>query len=233
MGSKASVYSRGRFGPSHSLAREALEGQGCPYSNGSVLGSGPFEQRAYPVTEPQLWQACRQGVLERAAVLGGGAAEPRRIETIKASPLLPRKQIVRKRAYLSGEALFSFCCQSSSSPFPFFIIHPFSYFPAQTVLFSLSPHSSFSFSPPSSLPSLPTKLQTGEFTDFITDNLAAWILKQKLIFVSSAPLSGQGKVNVSPKGYDCFRIINPKQVCYLELTGMHFVPTPCCHSFIH
>ncbi|KAG0043594.1 hypothetical protein BGZ83_011221 [Gryganskiella cystojenkinii] len=59
----------------------------------------------------------------------------------------------------------------------------------------------------------------GESTDFITDNLAAWIKKQKLIFVSSAPLSDQGKVNVSPKGYDCFRILNPKQVCYLELTG--------------
>ncbi|KAF9109678.1 hypothetical protein BGX27_007350 [Mortierella sp. AM989] len=46
-----------------------------------------------------------------------------------------------------------------------------------------------------------------------------WIEKQKIFFVASAPLDSKGTVNTSPKGYDCFRIMNPNQVCYLELTG--------------
>ncbi|KAF9932664.1 hypothetical protein FBU30_007661 [Linnemannia zychae] len=59
----------------------------------------------------------------------------------------------------------------------------------------------------------------GEFFDEISENHADWIKKQKMIFVGTAPMSSIGKVNVSPKGYDCFRIIGPNQVCYLELTG--------------
>ncbi|KAF9096069.1 hypothetical protein BGX29_008754 [Mortierella sp. GBA35] len=59
----------------------------------------------------------------------------------------------------------------------------------------------------------------GQFFDEISDRHAEWIQKQRLIFVASAPLDPNGKVNLSPKGYDCFRVISPNQVCYLELTG--------------
>ncbi|KAG0372835.1 hypothetical protein BGX24_012514 [Mortierella sp. AD032] len=59
----------------------------------------------------------------------------------------------------------------------------------------------------------------GEFWDDISENHAEWIKKQKLVFVGTSPLDPNGKVNLSPKGYDCFRVIGPSQVCYLELTG--------------
>lgn len=55
--------------------------------------------------------------------------------------------------------------------------------------------------------------------DDITDELAAFIRAQPLFFVASAPLDPYGHVNLSPKGLDCFRILSPQQVAYLDLTG--------------
>lgn len=55
--------------------------------------------------------------------------------------------------------------------------------------------------------------------DAIDDKLAAFIAKQKMFFVATAPLSGDGHVNVSPKGYDAFRILGPSQVAYADLGG--------------
>lgn len=55
--------------------------------------------------------------------------------------------------------------------------------------------------------------------DTIDDKLAAFIAKQKVFFVATAPLSPDGHVNVSPKGYDAFRILGPKQVAYVDLGG--------------
>ena len=46
-----------------------------------------------------------------------------------------------------------------------------------------------------------------------------WISKQHLFFVSTAPLSEEGLVNCSPKGLDCFRILDDLTVAYLDLTG--------------
>ncbi len=46
-----------------------------------------------------------------------------------------------------------------------------------------------------------------------------WIAAQQMFFVGSAPLSGEGHVNVSPKGGDSFRVLGPKQVAYLDYTG--------------
>jgi hypothetical protein len=37
--------------------------------------------------------------------------------------------------------------------------------------------------------------------------------------VASAPLDPHGHVNLSPKGLDCFQILSPQQVAYLDLTG--------------
>jgi hypothetical protein len=47
----------------------------------------------------------------------------------------------------------------------------------------------------------------------------AFIERQPMFFVASAPLSGTGHVNLSPKGLDTFRIIDPGTVTYLDLTG--------------
>lgn len=58
-----------------------------------------------------------------------------------------------------------------------------------------------------------------KFYESITDTLQDFIRKQHLFFVASAPLSGEGHVNVSPKGVDSFRIFSPNRVGYLDLTG--------------
>src|SRR5579884_298536 len=55
--------------------------------------------------------------------------------------------------------------------------------------------------------------------DQITPALQSFIEDQPLFFVATAPLSDQGHVNLSPKGYDTFRILSPNQVAYLDLTG--------------
>ncbi len=55
--------------------------------------------------------------------------------------------------------------------------------------------------------------------DEITERLHAFIEDQQIFFVASAPLDGNGHVNVSPKGLDCLRILSPTRVAYLDLTG--------------
>lgn len=53
----------------------------------------------------------------------------------------------------------------------------------------------------------------------ITEELQAFIEAQPLFFVATAPLSPEGHVNLSPKGLDCFRVLSPGRVAYLDLTG--------------
>ncbi|MEH1819476.1 MAG: pyridoxamine 5'-phosphate oxidase family protein [Nostoc sp.] len=55
--------------------------------------------------------------------------------------------------------------------------------------------------------------------DCITNELQDFIAAQHLFFVGSAPLSPTGHVNLSPKGFNCFRILSPNRVGYLDLTG--------------
>lgn len=55
--------------------------------------------------------------------------------------------------------------------------------------------------------------------DRISDELQKFILEQQIFFVATAPLSSTGRVNLSPKGLDSFRILSPNQVAYLDLTG--------------
>ncbi len=59
----------------------------------------------------------------------------------------------------------------------------------------------------------------GKVYEEITPEVAAWLGEQHLFFVASAPLAGDGLVNCSPKGMDTFRIIGPRDVAYLDLTG--------------
>ena len=53
----------------------------------------------------------------------------------------------------------------------------------------------------------------------ITPELQEFIERQPMFFVASAPLAGDGHVNVSPKGLDTFRVLTPRRVAYLDLTG--------------
>jgi hypothetical protein len=59
-----------------------------------------------------------------------------------------------------------------------------------------------------------------KFFDEIPEFLVEWILKQKLFWVASAPLTSDGYVNVSPKGIEgSFHVVSPTQVWYEDLTG--------------
>ncbi len=53
----------------------------------------------------------------------------------------------------------------------------------------------------------------------IDDKTARFIARQKMFFVATAPLAADGKVNLSPKGLDSFRILNPGQVAYADFVG--------------
>ena len=55
--------------------------------------------------------------------------------------------------------------------------------------------------------------------DSIGESHRAFIAAQHMFFVASAPLSPEGHVNLSPKGLDCFRVLGPNRVAYLDLTG--------------
>lgn len=46
-----------------------------------------------------------------------------------------------------------------------------------------------------------------------------FIQKQHLFFIGSAPLSREGHVNLSPKGYDSLRILSDNRVAYLDMSG--------------
>jgi len=53
----------------------------------------------------------------------------------------------------------------------------------------------------------------------ITPELAEWILQQPMFFNATCPMSGQGHINLSPRGLDGLRIIDPNQVAILDFTG--------------
>jgi len=59
----------------------------------------------------------------------------------------------------------------------------------------------------------------GKVYEKIEPRQKEWISQQHLFFVSTAPLSGDGLVNLSPKGLDSFRILDDTTVAYLDLTG--------------
>lgn len=48
---------------------------------------------------------------------------------------------------------------------------------------------------------------------------ATFIDAQKMFFVATAPLSTDGHVNVSPKGYASFARLGPRRVAYVDLGG--------------
>jgi hypothetical protein len=56
-----------------------------------------------------------------------------------------------------------------------------------------------------------------DFTEALTAKHMAMIAAQPVFFVATA--SGEGRINLSPKGYDAFRMLSPTRVAYLDLGG--------------
>ena len=57
----------------------------------------------------------------------------------------------------------------------------------------------------------------GKFGNTITAAHKEFIKEQHIFFVATAPLSGDGRVNLSPKGLDCFRVLEDNKVAYMDL----------------
>jgi Pyridoxamine 5'-phosphate oxidase len=56
--------------------------------------------------------------------------------------------------------------------------------------------------------------------DAITEHHRAWIAKQPMFFVATAPLSADGHVNVSPKGpIGSLKVVDDHTVAYLDVNG--------------
>ena len=56
-----------------------------------------------------------------------------------------------------------------------------------------------------------------EWFKSITTEMRHFIAEQKVFFVATAPL--EGRINLSPKGMDTFRVVSRNRVLYLDLTG--------------
>jgi len=59
----------------------------------------------------------------------------------------------------------------------------------------------------------------GRAFDEITKPMQDFIVQQHMFFVATAPLADVGRVNLSPKGYDSFRLLDNRRVAYVDLTG--------------
>lgn len=60
----------------------------------------------------------------------------------------------------------------------------------------------------------------GKVYDGIDEHQREWISKQPMFFVGSAPLDGEGHVNVSPKGpIGTLRVLDDHSIAYLDMVG--------------
>lgn len=59
----------------------------------------------------------------------------------------------------------------------------------------------------------------GKIYHAISAEIRAWINRQHVFFVATAPLSAEHHVNLSPKGMNTFRVLDEKTVCYFDYTG--------------
>jgi hypothetical protein len=55
------------------------------------------------------------------------------------------------------------------------------------------------------------------FFDALSDDHIAFIARQPIFFTATA--AADGRINLSPKGQDSFRVIDPKTCAFLNLTG--------------
>ena len=59
----------------------------------------------------------------------------------------------------------------------------------------------------------------GKTFEGVDERMREFLAAQRIFFVGTAPLAGDGHVNLSPKGHDTFRVLDEKMVAYLDLTG--------------
>ena len=59
----------------------------------------------------------------------------------------------------------------------------------------------------------------GKSYETLNPQLVEFIEKQRMFFVATAPLSGDGSVNLSPKGYDSLRIVDNHTIEWVDLGG--------------
>ncbi len=60
-------------------------------------------------------------------------------------------------------------------------------------------------------------LNMAKFYPELSDALQQFIEKQHIFFTATAPIAG--RINLSPKGINSFRVLNHQTVAYLDLTG--------------
>lgn len=53
----------------------------------------------------------------------------------------------------------------------------------------------------------------------IDASIRKWIERQHMFFVATAPLSGDGAVNLSPKGHDTLRVLDEHTLAFLDYGG--------------
>lgn len=56
-----------------------------------------------------------------------------------------------------------------------------------------------------------------DFFDALNDDHKAMIARQAVFFVATA--AAEGRINLSPKGYDSFRVLGPKRVAWFDMGG--------------
>lgn len=59
----------------------------------------------------------------------------------------------------------------------------------------------------------------GKVYDSLTDEPVRWLEAQPVFFVATAPSDPETHVNVSPRGLDTFRVLDPNRAAWLDLTG--------------
>lgn len=59
----------------------------------------------------------------------------------------------------------------------------------------------------------------GKVFEAIDETLRHWIDAQPMWFIATAPLAGDGRVNVSPRGGDSFSVLGQHHVGWVDFTG--------------
>lgn len=58
----------------------------------------------------------------------------------------------------------------------------------------------------------------GKYARELNEDLVKFISEQNMFFVATAPSDG-GRINLSPKGYDTFKILDTRTAAYLDYAG--------------
>src|SRR5262249_34613350 len=58
-----------------------------------------------------------------------------------------------------------------------------------------------------------------KFFERLSPELIDFVRRQKVFFVATAPPLSEGRINLSPKGTDTFRVLSDDTVGYLDLVG--------------